>query len=357
MKSLNLILVFLLSVSLLVVSVACGDQPEAPPVPAPTSEPEPEPKPTPDSTTIDAELLGQTVSFDIGDNSAIWQDVETVSADGKITLKIPWGTTLADKEGNAITELSAAINENPKQPEFGRLLGPTVTFYPDSTYVDPALEIEFDISDYLDQLGEVPESDLYIAQYIVGNDDWGKGPLSEVDTENHTVRTYVERLYIDYTIGVMAKKKVEAEDAGVVPDNGVNVVIDFVSIIKAGQEAKLTIQTVPNAHVVTWFIMPDTGTRSTRPSDRVRQADADGKVTWEFTLSTRTHKGEGRFEFYATTSEDADFLAAFNAGRLDTIYPDLATDLKKIKAGEITMLEVDDKTTARWYPLIVAQGG
>jgi hypothetical protein len=367
------LLVCSLVFALLILPTACGDAPaELPPAsetPAPTATPEPtaepapptaEPEPTkepePDFQVIEANLLGEKVSFNIGENAAIWQDVEAKSADGKITFRMAWGTALADVDGNPITELSATINENPAQPEFGKLLGPTVTFKPDATYIDSSVEIEFNYADYLDQLGEVPESDLYVAQYVVKNDSWAPAQMSQLNTTQKTVKVTIDRFYSDFTVGVMAKKKVVIEDAGA-PENGINIEVDFVSVIKAGEPATITIKTVPGAHVVAWFIMPDTGTRSTRPADRVRVADADGKVTWEYELSYRTHKGEGRFEFYATTSEDPDFLKAFNAGRLDTIYPDKATDLRKFMNGEITTLEFDDKTTGRWYPLIVAVGG
>jgi hypothetical protein len=363
------LLVCSLVLALLVLPIACGDTPAelppAPETPAPTATPEPtsepapttsEPEPTkepePDFQVIEADLLGEKVSFNIGENAAIWQDVEAKSANGKITFRMAWGTMLTDKNEQPIRELSATITENPTQPESGKLLGPTVTLYPDSTYIDAGVEVEFDYTDYLDQLGEVPESDLVIAQYITGNDVWAPMQMSQLDTGSHTVKVTLDRFFTDFTIGVLAKKKIVVEDAGA-PENGVNIVIDFVSKVKPDTPATLTIQTVPNAHVVTWFIMPDTGTRSSRPVDRKRQAGEDGKVTWEFTLSARTHGGEGRFEIYATTSEDPDFLLAFNAGRLDTIYPDKAADLKKFKNGEIASIEFDDKTTGRWYPLTV----
>lgn len=371
------LMVGLLVTLLLMLPVACGGAPaELPPAPettaptptpqptpeptpepqAPAATPEPKPEPTvePDFQVIEADLLGQKVSFNIGENAGIWQDVETKSANGKITYRMAWGTVLADVDGNPITELSATINDNPAQPESGRLLGPTVTFKPDSTYIDPAVEIEFNYSDYLDQLGDVPESDLYVAQYVVKNDLWAPAQMSQLSTTDKTVKVSIDRFFTDFTLGVMAKKKVVVEDANA-PENGVNIEIEFVGKVRPDNPAALTIKTVPNAHVVTWFIMPDTGTRSTRPEDRWRQADADGKVSWEFTLSYRAHTGEGRFEFYSTTSEDPEFLKAFNAGRLDTIYPDKAADLRKFMNGEITTIELDDKTTGRWYPLIIVQ--
>jgi len=334
-------------------------EPETPvPAPAPTPEPapkpEPEPEKEPDFQTLEADLLGQKVSFNIGENAAIWDDVEASSADGKISYRMAWGTALADVDGKAITELSAVVNENPTQPESGRLLGPTVTFHPDSTYIDPGIDITFDYSDYLDQLGDVPEADIILAQYVVKNDLWAPVQMSRLDTASHTVTATIDRFFTEFTVGVMAKQKVVVEDLGA-PENGVNIEIDFLSKVKPDTPATLTIKTVPNAYVVTWFIMPDTGTRSTRPTDRERQADADGKVTWEFALSYRTHVGEGRFEIYATTSQDEDFLKAFNAGRLDRIYPDKAADLKKFRNGEIATIEFDDQTTGRWYLLTVVK--
>ena len=365
----------LLVISLLALAIGCGGAPaELPPVPEtpapapapepkpepeasapePAPKPEPEPQPEPDFQTLEADLLGQKVSFNIGENAAIWQDVEAKSADGKISYRMGWGTALADADGQPITELSAVINPSPAPPESGTLLGPTVTFLPDSTYIDPGIDITFDYSDYLDQLGDLLDSDITLVQYVVKNDLWAPIQMSRLDTASHTVTATLDRFFTDYTVGVMAKKKIVVEDLDA-PENGVNIEIEFVSKVRPDTPATLTIKTVPNAYVVTWFIMPDTGTRSTRPADRWRQADADGKVTWEFALSHRTHIGEGRFEIYATTSQDEDFLKAFNAGRLDTIYPDKAADLKKFQKGEIVTLEFDAQTTGRWYPLTVVK--
>ena len=41
------------------------------------------------------------------------------------------------------------------------------------------------------------------------------------------------------------------------------------------------------------------------------------------------------------------------AGKTLTVY--LAADLKKFMNGEIATIELDDKTTGRWYPLNVVK--
>lgn len=128
------------------------------------------------------------------------------------------------------------------------------------------------------------------------------------------------------------------------------------SEFKASHDATITVKTLPGAHVLGWIVNPGTGSRSSRPTDRYREADENGLITWNFDISQYVSRGEGHFEFYVTTSTDEAFLTAFKANRLDTIYPDKATDIKKFQEGRIEQLELDANTTLKMYPFVVTEG-
>jgi hypothetical protein len=129
-----------------------------------------------------------------------------------------------------------------------------------------------------------------------------------------------------------------------------------VSTINADEPAHLVVKTYPEAHVLTWWTLPVTGTRTTRPVDRWRQADANGLISWVFTLSKRTSKGEGRMEFYITTSTDPDYLLYVQENRLDQLYPNLAAEIQRFQNGEIAQIVVDEWTTLKMFPFTVANG-
>ena len=337
-----------------------GTEPPGPEPPEPTPEPpkeapEPEPPP-PDYATIGADILGQTVSFDIGGNAGTWDAVDVTSADGNIRVAMAWGTELKDKDGNAIADFSATINPNPDQPEDGSLLvGSTVTFMPDSTTLNPALTLDYDYSAFADQIAAVPDAEVYLAQFIHGSGNWAK-LYTELDTDAMTAQAKIDKFALEHTIGLIAAPpppEVVDPDA---PSNGVDLKIEYVSTINADEAAQLIVKTNPDAWVLTWWVLPVTGTRTTRPVDRWRQADADGKIIWDFTLSTRTAKGEGRMEFYITTSTDEDFLKYVENNRLDVPYPDLTADLKNLKNGKIAQIVADNNTTVKMFPFTVAKG-
>jgi len=289
-------------------------------------------------------------------NGALWDAIEATSPDGAIMISMGWGLILQYKDEEPIKELSITLNENPAQPEDGSvLLGSTVTFMPDSTTLNPALTFVYDYSAFADQVAAIPDVEVYLAQFINGNGNWAK-LYTEVDTDAMTAQTKIDKFALEHTIGLIAAPpppEVVDPDA---PTNGINLAIEYVSTINADEPAQLIVKTEPNAWVLTWWVLPTTGTRTTRPLDRWRQADENGKIVWDFTLSTRTAKGEGRMEFYVTTSTDEEFLNYVKANRLDVPYPDLASQIKDLQNGKLAQIVVDDNTTIKMFPFTVAKG-
>jgi len=377
--------VFLALTLLLVPIAACNGGTEAPLPPAPTAPPAPPPpepekpaepekppepekpaepvapaKPTtpppPDSIKFDAQVFGEAVPVETSMNGALWDPFEATSPDGAIKISMAWGLILIDKNEEPIEELSITLNENPAQPEDGSsLIGSTVTFMPDSTTLNPALTYEFDYSAYADQIAAIEDVEIYLAQFIHGSGNWAK-LYTEVDTDAMTATTKIDKFALEHTIGLIAAPpppEVIDPDA---PANGVDLKIEYVSTINAEEAAQLIVKTNPNAWVLTWWVLPTTGTRTTRPEDRWRQADADGKIAWDFTLSKRTAKGEGRMEFYITTSTDPEFLKYVQQNRLDVPYPDLAADLRAVQKGTLAQIVADNYTTVKMFPFTVAKG-
>jgi len=372
--------VFLILTLLMVPVTACngGGEVDTPPAPPPaTEEPpkaeppkeeppkaeppkeeppsKPEPPPAPESIKFDAEILGETVVLEMGLNAALWDPIEVTTADGSVKVNLDWGTTLKDADGKPIREFSASVNENPAQPEDGsRVIGPTVTFTPDSTDISPEMTLEFSYTAFAEQIAAVPDAEIYLAQFAE-NGTWAK-LFTELDEEGKVAVTKIDHLATGHTVGLVAMApKAEAVDPNA-PKNGVNINIEYVSTINAEEPARLIVQTSPNAHVLAFFVLPKTGTRSTRPVDRWRQADDKGLIEWNFTLSRHTARGEGRYEFYVTTSTDPEYQKMVETERLAALYPERAGDITDLKNGKITQLEVDEYTTIKVFPLTVAKG-
>jgi hypothetical protein len=306
MKAVIRICVFILAVTLFAVPAACnGAPPEitTPAAPTPTITPTPEP----DFNTIEADLLGSTVSFNIGANNAIWEDVVATSPDGTITVGMNWGTKLSDADGKAITILSAALNDAPAQPEDGKLLGPTVTFLPDATVIDPGISIEVDTTGYLDQLGDVPEEDLCVALFDAASGNWTR--LSSIaNPTDHTVTATIYEFTVNSTIGLLARQKpvvVSDEPPQAIP-------MEWLSIIPPtsypGDEITVVIKTTPGATCVLTFINPPYNpdkprTRSAK-KPAAQTADENGMVTFTWNTSTHSHAGDADLEIVLTLGED-----------------------------------------------------
>jgi hypothetical protein len=350
-KLLALLLVMMLS---MVAVTACGGATEptetATPTPTETTPPTTEPttEPEPVGPVVSAVLFGQEIDIPVDDSNAFKEAVEITSADGYFSVSFAAGTKLTDVDGNDVNELVIVANEAPEQPEDGSaLVGATVAFKPDSTRIDPVFTLKYEYADFESQIAAVPDAEVYMARLIASSGKWGKFADAEIDTTAKTASVALDAFHTDYTVALVAATPKTYIEASGPPANGVDIEIESVTEIAADSPVTLTIKTNPGAQVLLWIVNPSTGTRSSQPMDRYREADENGLVTWEYNVSRHVSKGEGRFEFYVTTSTDADFLKAFQANRLDTIYPDKAKDLKDFMEGMYEQLEIDENTTIK----------
>jgi len=314
--------------------------------PTPTTEPTSEPEPT--GPVVSAVIFGQEIDIPVDDSNAFKEALEVSSADGYFSVTFAAGTKLTDSDGNDVTELVIAANEAPEQPDDGsRLVGPTLNCKPDSARIDPAFTLQYQYADFESQIAEVPDAEVYMARLIPSSGKWGKFADGENDADTKTASVTLDAFYTDYTVGLVAATPKTYIEASGPPANGIDIEIESISEMRANSSASVTVKTIPGVHVLFWIVNPSTGTRSSRPADRYREADENGMITWEFNISRHVSKGEGRFEFYVTTSTDADYLKAFQANRLDTIYPDKAKDLDNFKEGMYEQLEIDENTTLK----------
>jgi hypothetical protein len=285
---------------------------------------------------------------------------EKTSPDGVITIKFEAGTKIIGDNLAPVKMLSAKIDSNPEQPVDGsKIIGPTAVFLPYQATINPPMTYQFNYTSFDAQIAEVANAELKLG-FLLSTGNWATYGDAQVDATNKIATVKVGELTVaSYTIALLAQPPKVVVKSTEGPKNGVDIAIESMPEFIPGGTVSLTIKTVPNARVIIWQINPNTGTRSAYPGDRIKDADAEGKVTFEWTLSSRTNSGEGRLEVYVTNSTDPDFLKVFNmyatagATSLETRFPDKATDLKNFKNGLIELLELDDHTTAKMFPITI----
>jgi len=214
------------------------------------------------------------------------------------------------------------------------------------------ISYQFNYAGFQSQIGQVENAELSMG-FVLARGDWAKYNEFQIDTVGQTASVNID-LFVP--VALLAETPKQVQQATGAPANGVDVTVVSMEGFSPGMDSKLTISTVPGARALIWLVLPNTGTRSTRPADRIKGADADGNITWEWNTHGDTAQGEGRIEIYVTTSTDSTFLAAFNrAGTsydtdaLNAIFPDKAEDIKKFKRGELEQLELDEHTTLKMF--------
>jgi hypothetical protein len=374
-QRLRLFAVVMVTVALLVSFAGCaGAETPAPTTPAPTTTPTATPTPTPTATTpttpekpavpepaeptLAATIFGQPVKIGVDADGALREDYTITTPDGSVNALFRAGTTLKDRDGNTIPELTVVIVESPKTPEDGaKVIGPALTFYPDLTEINPPLEYSINYAAFKDTITTVPDAEVKVNRFVNSRDRWAAIYDATTDSAGMTATTLVSEFTVEYTIGLVAATPKQVVRADGPPSNGIDIVVEDAMEYGADKLGELKIKTTPNAYVLCWMVNPGTASRSSRPDDRFRQADADGRISWEFTISRHVSNGEGHFEFYVTTNPDESFLEVFKASRLDTLFPDRAAELKSFKGGLIEQIVIDDQTTLKMYPYVVTEDG
>jgi len=142
---------------------------------------------------IKTDLFGIEKSYRISYTGKIQEMIEATSADGMLTVNIPKGTIVLDKDGKRLKSLLAAVSENPPSPPGdAHIIGLAYIFEPSGTTFNSP--ITFTWSYDPDALHEnVAEEDLVIAYY---DDNAGKWVELDcvVDIENNVIIAPVEHL-------------------------------------------------------------------------------------------------------------------------------------------------------------------
>jgi len=320
---------------------------ETPPVETPPIETPPVETP-PVSYSFSAEIFGEMVDIPTNERGAMLEAFEKTSPDGLTTIKFEAGTKVTDSDNVPYKQFSVKINQNPAQSADGpTIVGPTVEFLPLYANINPPMSYTFNYADFQSQIDQVANAELKMG-FILSTGNWATYTDFQVDTANKVVTIDIDKFE---TVALLAQPPKEIVRATEGPQNGVDITIESLSDLSAGGAASLVAKTLPGARVMIWMVNPSTGTRSAYPADRYRDADADGLVSWEWTVSARTAVGEGHMELYVTTSTDPTVLGAFNSDLLDKVFPDRAAEIVKFKKGEIELLELDEHTTLRMFPV------
>lgn len=328
----------------------------APPVTAPATTTVAAPK-----YTYETEIFSNKVSIATDAKGAILEPFEAKSPDGVVTIKLEKGTKLTDRDFAPVKTFSVSVNtESPVQPNDGsKIIGTTVTLLSNtsSTSIFPPLIYEFNYSGFDAQIAAVTDAQLTLG-FLLPRGDWATFVDSKVDTANKMVTGKVEVFAGNYAIALLAQPPKIIVKATEGPKNGIDVsVLSGLDAFGPTFAVTLRAKTTPGARIMLWVVNPSTGTRSTYPANRTQIADAEGKATWDFTVHRDTAKGEGHIEFYITTSTDPVFLSAFtdseraDSKALETIFPDMKDEITKFKQGLIELIELDEHTTLRMFPV------
>ena len=135
------------------------EEPEKPAEPEKPTEPEKPAVLVPDEPTMAATIFGEAVKIGVDADGALREDYTITTPDGSTSLLIKAGATLKDRDGKNIPELMVEVNADPEQPEDGsRVVGPTLTCYPDLTAIKPPLEYQINYAAFKDSVAAVPDA-------------------------------------------------------------------------------------------------------------------------------------------------------------------------------------------------------
>ncbi len=138
------------------------------------------------TTTGSSSLFGSSGSFFINTLGIVQQPITATSADGEMSFTIPSETVAKDKNGNALTNLTSAVNSNPPAPSANAsVIGLAYTFGPDGATFNPPFAISFTYSPATLPAG-VTEDSLTIAYFDSTTAKWENLP-SNVNKTTHAV--------------------------------------------------------------------------------------------------------------------------------------------------------------------------
>ncbi|MDD5082422.1 MAG: choice-of-anchor D domain-containing protein [Dehalococcoidales bacterium] len=167
------------------------------------SSPSPAPPPSDgggrgDYSYSNSNMLGTTQRLITDSTGKVYRTVEATSADGMLTVTIPKGTVMKNKNGKALHTLDMAVNDNPPPPpEDTNIIGLAYAFGPAGATFAPPFTLSFQYDPEALPEGVAAE-DLVLAFYDEAAGEWVELECT-VDTETHTVTALVSH-FTDFAL-------------------------------------------------------------------------------------------------------------------------------------------------------------
>ena len=150
------------------------------------------PAPTP---VVKVNIGGSNVSYNVNDIGVLQQAVNLSSADNKITVNIPAGTTALNRYGEPLDEIDMIATNVSPAPDDGRFVVAAFDFGPDHATFHPGITITLKYDPAMIPSGQ-NEADLVIAFYNEITDKWEYINNGVVDSSANTITFTVEHFTI-----------------------------------------------------------------------------------------------------------------------------------------------------------------
>lgn len=168
---------------------------------------------------LEIDLLGTKSEFLVDSQGKLKTKVETLSADGRLSLWLDEGTMVKDKDEKPLQVIDVAIDPSPPPPpEDAYLVGAAYDFSPEGANFNPQIKLTFSY-DPLELPEGVLEKNLYIACYR--DSEWEMLAYKNVDTESHSVTTQIDRFA---RVAILVPKEHPTSDTPSGPADRVEVV-------------------------------------------------------------------------------------------------------------------------------------
>jgi hypothetical protein len=160
------------------------------------------PSPTP-KFHLNVIISGVSTSYEISGEGELLEIIERTSPDGKVTIVIPEGTIVLDKDGNPLLTLTIDVDPNPScPPPQGAYVILPYNFSPSGATFAPPITLTWHY-DQADIPAGVAEKDLIVAYCDKNTGQWVPVP-SAVNVDTNTVTATVSHFTTFALIGAPA---------------------------------------------------------------------------------------------------------------------------------------------------------
>jgi len=147
------------------------------------------------------DLCGVKQNCRISRTGEILKTIDSVSADGVLTIYIAKGSMVKNQDGKRLRTLQVTVDENPASPPEGEyIIGPAYDFEPNGATFDPSMTLTW-CYDPGELREGVNEEDLALACYDEDAHDWVKLECL-LDTVNHTITAQVSHFTAFAVLGL-----------------------------------------------------------------------------------------------------------------------------------------------------------